>query len=228
MSQLGRLIPQLRVPVRPTYRKLRNPEGSYGRLKNLRGTVTALVRDERVEMPLDRLDEARGYAERLIQEAVRHGDKDPHVMDMANFWLNEKQLIHKLFKVLAPRYAEYRTSYTSLHRLPPMYRENDKGAPKGVLELKENPFPPLKPDARANRHLLHNVLLDEARKQYRHNKYQQLAAEARADLAAAAAPEPPAGQTAELRDSVASKGASDMAAESPGAEGTAATEPQHR
>ena len=64
-SQLGRLIPQLRIPVQPKYRPLRNPQGSYGRLKNLRGTVTALLRDERVEMQYDRLDEARGYAERV-------------------------------------------------------------------------------------------------------------------------------------------------------------------
>ena len=33
-----------------------------------------------------------------------------------------------------------------------------------------------------NRRLVHNVLLDEARRQYRHSKYQQLAAEARAAL----------------------------------------------
>ncbi|KAF0310732.1 39S ribosomal protein L17, mitochondrial [Amphibalanus amphitrite] len=155
-SQLGRLIPQLRIPVQPKYRPLRNVEGSYGRLKNLRSTVTALVRDERVEMQYIRLDEARGYAER----------------------------------VLAPRYAEHRSSFTSLYKLPPAYRENDKGAPRGVLELKGNPFPPLRDGSTDRKHLLHNVLLDEARRHYRHKKYQQLAAEARAALANSSA-EPP-------------------------------------
>ncbi|XP_043207402.1 39S ribosomal protein L17, mitochondrial-like [Amphibalanus amphitrite] len=189
-SQLGRLIPQLRIPVQPKYRPLRNVEGSYGRLKNLRSTVTALVRDERVEMQYIRLDEARGYAERLIHDAVLHGDRDTHTMDMANFWLTEKQLIHKLFKVLAPRYAEHRSSFTSLYKLPPAYRENDKGAPRGVLELKGNPFPPLRDGSTDRKHLLHNVLLDEARRQYRHKKYQRLAAEARAALADSSAESP--------------------------------------
>ena len=41
-----------------------------------------------------------------------------------------------------------------------------------------NPFPPLQDGATDRRHLLHNVLLDEARRHYRHKKYQELAAAA--------------------------------------------------
>lgn len=33
---------------------------------------------------------------------------------MADFWLEEKQLIHKLFKVLVPRYENFPTAYTRL------------------------------------------------------------------------------------------------------------------
>ena len=46
-----------------------------------------------------------------------------------------------------------------------------------------NPYPPLRDDPMDNRNLLHNVLLDEARRQYRHKKYQRLAMEARDTLA---------------------------------------------
>jgi len=35
-------------------------------------------------------------------------------MEMADFWLEEKQLIHKLFKVLVPRYENFPTAYTRL------------------------------------------------------------------------------------------------------------------
>jgi len=215
-SQLGRLIPQLRVPVKPKYKKLSNIQGSYGRLKNLRRVVTALVRDERIEMPHMVLDEARGYAERLIQDAIKHGDRNTHVMDMANFWLEEKQLVHKLFKVLAPRYADYRSSYTSLYKLPPIYQEPGQGRfynknhDKGVLELKENPFPSLQSDTHFNKNLLHNVLLDEARKQYRHRKYQQMAAalqSAEPSPGQAQQPEPasPASDDASVSDGAASQ-----------------------
>ena len=50
-----------------------------------------------------------------------------------------------------------------------------------------NPFPPLQDGPVDKRHLLHNVLLDEARRQYRHKKYQELAA----SEAASKAPAPP-------------------------------------
>jgi hypothetical protein len=37
-------------------------------------------------------------------------------MEMADYWLVEKQLVHKLFKVLVPRYSNYTTAYTRLLR----------------------------------------------------------------------------------------------------------------
>lgn len=37
-----------------------------------------------------------------------------------------------------------------------------------------NPFPPLFTDTRNNRNLIHNILLDEARKEYRAQKYADL------------------------------------------------------
>jgi large subunit ribosomal protein L17 len=39
-------------------------------------------------------------------------------MEIADFWLTEKQLVHKLFKVLVPRYENYQTAYTRLVLAP--------------------------------------------------------------------------------------------------------------
>lgn len=93
---------------------------------------------------------------------------------MADFWLEEKQLVHKLFKVLVPRFQDYNVSYTRMYRAPRPYPgPMDK---KAVLELRGNPYPSLLPDMISNRNLIHNVLLDEAKKEYRAQKYAEIAA----------------------------------------------------
>lgn len=55
-------------------------------------------------------------------------------MEMASFWLEEKQLVHKLFKVLAPRFKDYQIAYTALYRAPKHYPEEIM--PFSVLELR--------------------------------------------------------------------------------------------
>ncbi len=58
-------------------------------------------------------------------------------MEMANFWLEEKQLVHKLFKVLAPRFTDFETSYTSLFKAPFTFTDEYISRLKlSVLELK--------------------------------------------------------------------------------------------
>lgn len=42
-------------------------------------------------------------------------------MELADFWLHEKSLVHKLFKVLVPRYADYSRAFTSIFFLAPKY-----------------------------------------------------------------------------------------------------------
>ncbi|GLH00014.1 39S ribosomal protein L17, mitochondrial [Gryllus bimaculatus] len=96
-------ILKLRINVAPRHRNLKNPDGPEGRLLKLRKTVTGLIKHERIELNYNRADEARGYAERLISEAIRYGDCHRTTMELADFWLLEKQLVHKLFKVLVPR-----------------------------------------------------------------------------------------------------------------------------
>lgn len=96
-------------------------------------------------------------------------------MEMADYWLTEKQLVHKLFKVLAPRYQNYGVSYTRMYRAPRPYPGNFYL--KAVLELRGNPYPDLIPNTNTNRNLIHNVLLDEARKEYRQQRYNEIAAQ---------------------------------------------------
>ena len=47
------------------HRNLRNKQGVEGRLKRISNTVTALVREERIEVSYQRGDEARAYLERV-------------------------------------------------------------------------------------------------------------------------------------------------------------------
>lgn len=48
--------------------------------------------------------------------------------------LQEKDLVHKLFKVLVPRYQKYETSFTQIWNLPVQYPGSP--IPRAVLELK--------------------------------------------------------------------------------------------
>ncbi|XP_032853249.2 39S ribosomal protein L17, mitochondrial [Tyto alba] len=148
--------------------------GPRSRLDLLRNLVTALVRHERIETPWARADEMQGYAERLIDYA-KLGDTNERAMHMANFWLTEKDLIHKLFKVLAPRYQLHSGNYTRLLQIP--NRDGLDRAKMAVIEFKGNPLPPLiRPNCNNEKTLINQLL-----KGYRE------------DMQSAAAPEEPKG-----------------------------------
>lgn len=95
---------------------------------------------------------------------------------MADYWLLEKQLVHKLFKVLAPRFVNFQVSYTRMYKAPREYPGPVSEYKRAILELRGNPYPSVKPDLSQNRAFIHNVLLDEAKKQYRQEKYAEIAA----------------------------------------------------
>ncbi|KAK3908007.1 39S ribosomal protein L17, mitochondrial [Frankliniella fusca] len=187
-ADLSKLVSRLKIPVHWHVKKLRGGEipGPEGRLLKLRKSVTALIKYERIEMDYYPAEEARGYAERLISEAVRHGPQCPETMEMADWWLEEKQLIHKLFKVLVPRYQHYPSSFTNFYRAPFWYfsdgfqsQLNEKypdreinetipafrtvSYPKGLLELKGNPYPPIFRTNVTNPRSIQNVLLSSAK-----------------------------------------------------------------
>ncbi|XP_064594665.1 large ribosomal subunit protein bL17m-like [Liolophura sinensis] len=163
----------LRYRYKPRHRRLSSAlgpcSGPHGRIKSLQKTVTQLFRTERIEANYGRCDEARGYAERLIQEAIKHGDKHPGTMEMADYWLLEKDLIHKLFKVFVPRYQQYSSSFTRVWNLPVDYPGD--GIQRAILELKGNPWPSVIPAQREKSSFLSNVLLAEARKEFRKYQY---------------------------------------------------------
>ncbi|KAF7652551.1 hypothetical protein LDENG_00095350 [Lucifuga dentata] len=142
--------------------------GPESRINMLRNLLTGLVRHERIETIYTRADEVRFYAEKLIDYAKK-GDTDEKAMKMASFWLTEKDLVPKLFKVLAPRFETQTHSYTRMARLP--NRENLDRAKMAVLEYKGNPFPPLYPVKKKNKLTLINQLL----KGYREERAQQAA-----------------------------------------------------
>lgn len=106
-------------------------------------------------------------------------------MELADYWLLEKQLVHKLFKVLVPRYENSNISYTRMFKAPRDYPGIYYR--KSVLELRGNPYPVLTQDNSQNRNLLHNVLLDEARKEFRREKLAELANKLAAETDTAAA-----------------------------------------
>jgi len=113
--------------------------------------------------------------ERLLQLAIERGTDDECTMEMCNWWVMEKDLIHKLFEVYVPRFEHHPAPYTRLFRLPTqrMMTHKNRGhefwkeVPMSVLELKGNPFPPViaKPENHANSLL--NVLLREEAKRRR-------------------------------------------------------------
>ncbi|XP_014242424.1 39S ribosomal protein L17, mitochondrial [Cimex lectularius] len=173
--ELTHLVSRLRIRYNARHRNLKNPEGPKGRLDILKKIVGGLVKCERIQLNYMKADEARGYAERLISEAIRHGDKHTPTMEIANFWLEEKQLIHKLFKVLAPRFQNYTSSYTRMFKVASSYP--DFTLPQAVLELKGNPFPSLVPDWSSNKNLLHNILLEAAKKDFKKEQLIKIAKE---------------------------------------------------
>ncbi|XP_043116394.1 39S ribosomal protein L17, mitochondrial [Puntigrus tetrazona] len=139
--------------------------GPESRINILRNILTGLVRHERIETTRAKADEVRFYAEKLIDYAKK-GDTNEKSMKMADFWLTEKDLIPKLFKVLAVRFENQTGEYTRMARIP--NRQNLDRSAMAVLEYKGNPFPSLTPMKRVSELNLLNQLL----KAYREEKAQ--------------------------------------------------------
>lgn len=151
-----------------------------GQLYGLSFSVTDLLRDERIVLGYNRATEIRGYVERLIVEAMRNGDRHRATMDLANFWIREKSLIHKLFKVFVPRYQDYTSAFTAIHVLGNDYSQAGlpfsevttyqntwyKKGGETVLEMRGNCLPPIIRPKLNRSGLLTNILIDEARKNY--------------------------------------------------------------
>jgi len=145
--------------------------------------VASLIMHERLEMDTKRAFRVREYTERLISEAVLHGDRHKETMEIAKFWCHsDPGAVHKLFQVLVPRFSEHTRSYTRMLAAPKTIIQdfskiNGLGALQAfknglwIVELKGHPYPPLSySNTQPNKNAIHNVLLSEAAKDYRSNK----------------------------------------------------------
>lgn len=170
---------RFRHSMKPQRMKVVDNGGPEARIQKLRQLVSGLIRYERIEPQYSHGEEARQYAERLIYLAVKNGDKHKATMELADYWLLEKDLVHKLFKVLVPRYQDHRTSYTDIFKKAAEYPGPKRDA-EAVLELKGNPWPAVLPKKRDTRFFLSNQLLSAARKDFYQEKKLQRQAESSA------------------------------------------------
>jgi large subunit ribosomal protein L17 len=100
--------------------------------------TTALLKYERIETTRAKAEFVRGKAEKLISIAKRglaHDDPNRgiHARRLAASRLNnDREMVGKLFDVLAPRYQERAGGYTRMYKLEP--RRGDR-AEMVLLEL---------------------------------------------------------------------------------------------
>lgn len=162
-AKIRHLISKLNYPLRDKPRKLRNFDGPEGRMLKLRKTLTQLFKLERIELNYHRADEARGYADQLSSQALIHGYKEKRIVELVDYYMLEKEVMYKFFYELLPRF-EGQSQFTNLVNVPRTF----PGSPylRAVLELRGNPYPPMPGNATDGGHLIHNVLLNSAKKQF--------------------------------------------------------------
>ena len=98
-----------------------------------RNFTVSLIQHERVETTLAKAKALRPFVEKMITLGKK---KDLHRVRRAISFLQDKDVVKKLFDVLGPRYATRPGGYTRIMRLPG-YRVGDGGT-KAILELVDN------------------------------------------------------------------------------------------
>jgi large subunit ribosomal protein L17 len=94
-----------------------------------RNMVTSLLDKERIRTTLPRAKELRPIAERMITLGKR---ETLHARRQALAFVKDPEVVSKLFKDLAPRFAQRKGGYTRIIRLG--FRQGD-GAQMAFLEL---------------------------------------------------------------------------------------------
>ncbi|MGD0309487.1 MAG: 50S ribosomal protein L17 [Acidobacteriota bacterium] len=110
------------------------------RIMMFRNLVTSLLDKERVRTTLPRAKEARPIAERMITLGKR---ESLHARRQALAFVKDPEVVSKLFKTLAPRFAERPGGYTRIIRLG--FRQGD-GAQMAILELIGSGYKARKPE----------------------------------------------------------------------------------
>jgi large subunit ribosomal protein L17 len=95
----------------------------------LRNLVTSLFEHERIETTLAKAKELRSEAERMITLAKKG---DLHARRQALAYIQDKQVVYKLFDEIKDRYLDRNGGYTKIAKL--RYRKGD-AAPLSVIEL---------------------------------------------------------------------------------------------
>jgi large subunit ribosomal protein L17 len=108
------------------------------RVMMFRNMVTSLLDKERIRTTLDRAKAVRPIAERMITLGKR---ESLHARRQALAYVNDPDVVHKLFETLAPRFAQRPGGYTRIIRLG--FRDGD-GAQMAYLELIGHEFKPAK------------------------------------------------------------------------------------
>ena len=86
-QQNPKLPPNVRVRQKALNFNALYVRGPEGRLNILGNEITDLFKYERIELSLHKAEEVQGYAERLICEAIRNGDRHRATMELADFWI---------------------------------------------------------------------------------------------------------------------------------------------
>lgn len=97
----------------------------------LRGLVGDLLRHERLKTTEAKAKEVRPIAEKMITLGK---DGTVHARRQAMAYINDKDVVARLFADLAPRFADRRGGYTRIIKLGP---RNGDGAAMAQLELVE-------------------------------------------------------------------------------------------
>ncbi|MEW6186579.1 MAG: 50S ribosomal protein L17 [Thermodesulfobacteriota bacterium] len=99
----------------------------------MRNMVTSLLEHERIETTLAKAKELRMEADRMITLAKKG---DLHARRQALAFIQEKQIVYKLFGEIKDRFLERNGGYTKITKL--RYRKGD-AAPVSVIELLGRP-----------------------------------------------------------------------------------------
>jgi large subunit ribosomal protein L17 len=95
----------------------------------LRSLARALFINERIKTTEARAKEVRSLVDRIITWGKKG---DVHSRRLALAELNDRELVHKIFADIAPRFAEREGGYTRILKLGP--RKGD-AAPMVIMEL---------------------------------------------------------------------------------------------
>ena len=108
-------------------RKLGRPTDQ--RIAMLRGMVTALLENGKIETTVTRAKEVRSLAENMITLGKRN---DLHARRQALSFITKEDVVKKVFDELAPKYAERNGGYTRIIKTGVRRGDN---APMAIIAL---------------------------------------------------------------------------------------------